>query len=405
MKRIPLHYQILAGIAAGAAAGIALPEFAGAFKTAGELFVRALKMLVVPLIISSLVSGVTSNSAPGGAGRIGLKAALYYLVTSLLALSTGLFLVNIIRPGDGVSIPIPAETAGVQAAEIGNTLKSIIPENIFNAMSGSDMLGIIVFTLMFAFFITKLHDEKRKLLSSFFTAVFEVMMKMTIAVIRFAPVGVMGIVAGVVADQSGSPEGLAKLAAGLGLFALTVLAGLAVHFFVTLPAFLLIAAGVNPLRHYRAMSSVLLTAFSTSSSNATLPLTIEAVEKNSGVSNRIAGLTLPLGATVNMDGTGLYELVVAGFAAQLLGIELTIFQQLVMVVTALFASIGTAGIPMASYAAMAVVFTAVGLPIEAMLVVMPIDRPLDMLRTSVNVLSDTVGAVVIAKSEKEKLKY
>jgi proton glutamate symport protein len=238
-------------------------------------------------------------------------------------------------------------------------------------------------------------------LTNVFDAVFETMMKITLWVIRFAPLGVMGIVAEVVSEQ----DNLLQLIGSLGKFAGVVVISLGVHFFVTLPILLFLLGKTNPVKHYQSMFSVILTAFSTASSNATLPLTLETVEEKSGVSNKVASFTLPLGATINMDGTALYELVVAGFVAQLYGIELSITQQFIMVSTALLASIGTAGIPMASFVTMTIVFTSVGLPLEAMLIVMPVDRPLDMLRTATNVFSDSCGSVIIAKSEGEKLNY
>jgi Na+/H+-dicarboxylate symporter len=184
---------------------------------------------------------------------------------------------------------------------------------------------------------------------------------------------------------------------------LVVILGLAIHSGLTLPLILRFIGKINPLKHVRAVRTALLTAFSTASSNATLPLTLEEVENNAGVSNKISSFTLPLGATINMDGTALYELVVVGFVAQLYGIDLSIGQQFIIVVTALLSSIGTAGVPMASYVTMSIIFTAVGLPFEAIALILPIDRPLDMLRTGVNVLGDTVGAVTIASSEGETL--
>jgi Na+/H+-dicarboxylate symporter len=226
------------------------------------------------------------------------------------------------------------------------------------------------------------------------------MMAITMFIIRFAPLGIFGIVAAVVARQSNLPA----LAGSMGKYMLVVLAGLFVHFFLTLPLVVWLIARVNPYRHMQLMATPLITAFSTSSSSATLPLTIQAVEKNAGVSNKISSFTLPLGATINMDGTALYECVAAIFIAQAYGIELSVMQQFVVVVTALLASIGAAGIPMAGLVMISVVLTAVGLPLEGVGLILAVDRILDMFRTSTNVWSDMCGAVVVARSEGEQLK-
>ncbi|MBN1115839.1 MAG: dicarboxylate/amino acid:cation symporter [Bacteroidales bacterium] len=402
LRKIPLHWQILIGIILGVIFGIFLKPIVPYLSVLGILFIRALKMIVVPLIMSSLIIGVTNIQQGSTLGRIGIKTLVYYLSTSILAILTGLFLVNIVKPGVGANIDFSGITATtLEEPSLKDTIINIVPDNIFQAISSADMLAIIFFSLLLGVFITKLEATKRQLLTNIFDAVFEVMMKITLFVIRFAPIGVMGIVVDVVSVQENLPELMIRL----GKFALVVVVGLAFHLLITLPLILYFIGKVNPVKHYKALLNVFLTAFSTASSNATLPLTIETIEEKSGVSNRIASFTLPLGATINMDGTALYELVVAGFIAQALGYDLSLAQQFVLVTTALLASIGTAGVPMASFVTMTIIFTSVGLPIEAMFFVMPIDRPLDMLRTATNVMSDTCGAVIIARSEKEKLHY
>jgi proton glutamate symport protein len=225
------------------------------------------------------------------------------------------------------------------------------------------------------------------------------MMKITLFVIKFTPLGVFGIVA---KQISTSPD-LVQLAIGLGKFMITVIIALVVHAFITLPVISKFIGKVNPVKHFKNMTTPLLTAFSTSSSNATLPLTMEAVEHNSGVSNKITSFTLPLGATINMDGTALYECVAAMFIAQAYGVDLSIFQQFIVVITALLTSIGAAGIPMASLVMITVILTQVGLPLEGVGLILAVDRPLDMLRTATNVWSDSCGAVIVAKSEGEIL--
>jgi Na+/H+-dicarboxylate symporter len=402
LKNIALHWQILIGIILGTLAGSFAPFLVPGLSVIGIVFIRALKMIVVPLIISSLVCGITNINAGKALGRIGGKTLAYYLFTSIIALVTGLLFVNIFKPGVGSSIELAATTSiEIQEKAFTDTLINIVPENIFTAMSNTDMLAIIFFSILFGIFITKLEKPKKQLLTNIFDAIFDVMMKITLFVIRFAPLGVLGIVAQVISEQ----DNIIELISRLGKFSGVVILGLGVHFFITLPLILYLFSRVNPLSHYKAMLSVILTAFSTASSNATLPLTMETIEDKSGVSNKIASFTLPLGSTINMDGTALYELVVAGFVAQLYGIELTIVQQFVLVSTALLASIGTAGIPMASYVTMTIIFSSIGLPFEAMLIVMPVDRPLDMLRTATNVFSDTCGTIIIAKSENEIISY
>ena len=404
MKKIALHWQILIAIIAAVTFGSLLPKQVGYIEWMGTIFIRALKMIVVPMVLCSLVSGISGAGGEGKLGRLGVKTIIYYLSTSLLAILTGLFLVNIIGPGKGITgiLSSAGETPVVTPKPFQDTLVEIIPTNIFEAFTLNDaMLSVIFFAILTGIYITKLKDRHRNQLTGFFNAFFELMMKITLFVMRLAPFGIFGLVASVMAEQSINNE----LFTSLGKYLLTVVAGLLFHNLVTLPLILFFVARINPIRHYKAMATPLVTAFSTASSNATLPVTIEAIENNAGVSNRISGFTLPLGATVNMDGTALYELVVAGFAAQIYGIDLSFGQQFIMVTTALLASIGTAAVPMASLATMSIIFSAVGLPFEAVALILPVDRPLDMLRTATNVFSDTCGAVTIAKSEGEPVKY
>lgn len=401
MKKLELHWQILIALVLAVLFGIFLKAHVGYVSWMGTVFIRALKMIVVPLVLTSLITGVTNIGSSANLGRIGIKTLVYYLSTSILAILTGLFLVNIIKPGVGANINMTTDSVlDINKKPISQTLLEIIPTNIFEAFTNTDMLSIIFFAIMFGFFITRVKPSHKQLLTDFFSAAFEVMMKITLFIIRFAPFGIFGFVAQVVAEQ----EDIIELFQRLGLFMIVVVAGLLIHSFITLPFILKFIGRIKPLQHIKAMTTPLLTAFSTASSNATLPLTMEAIEHNSGVSNKISSFTLPLGATINMDGTALYELAVAGFIAQLYGIELSFTEQFIMVVTALLASIGTAAVPMASLVTMTIVFSAIGLPLEAIAIILPVDRLLDMFRTATNVWSDACGAVVIAKSEGEQLK-
>ena len=367
----------------------------------GVIFLRALKMIIIPLILSSLISGVTNIGSGGNLGRLGLKTLSYYVLTSTFAIVTGLLFVNIIRPGTGADLNFSQSVEGLVESQrsLGETLVDIVPDNIFEAFSSNSMLSIIFFAIIFGFFITRVKNPHRDVLRRAFNAIFEVMMQITMFVIKFTPLGIFGIVARVVADQ----DDLGNLVTRMGLYMSTVILALLVHFFLTLPLILKFIGKVRPLAHLKNMSTPLLTAFSTSSSGATLPLTIEAVERNSGVSNKISSFTLPLGATINMDGTALYECVAAMFIAQAYGVDMSLIQQVIIVITALLASIGAAAIPMAGLVMITIVLTAVGLPMEGVGLILAVDRILDMFRTATNVWSDSCGAVVIAKSEGEEL--
>ena len=402
MKKIALHWQILIALILAIVYGIYADEQAiGYVSWMGDVFLRALKMLIIPLILSSLISGIANIGSGSSLGRLGLKTIGYYVSTSLLAIITGQILVNFIRPGVGADLNFSGKVEGLveNQRSLGETLIEMVPQNIFQAFNDNDMLAIIFFAILFGFFVTRASEENREVLKKAFNAIFEVMMKITMFVIRFTPLGIFGIVAKVVAEQ----DDLMGLVSRMGLYMGTVILALSIHFFITLPLIVRFIGRAKPFRHMKNMSTPLLTAFSTSSSGATLPLTITAVEKNSGVSNKISSFTLPLGATINMDGTALYECVAAIFIAQAYGVELTIIQQFVVVLTALLASIGAAAIPMAGLVMITVILTAVGLPLEGVGLILAVDRIIDMFRTCTNVWSDSCGAVIIAKSEGEKL--
>ena len=367
----------------------------------GDIFLRALKMLIIPLILSSLISGITNIGGGASLGRLGLKTFGYYITTSLFAIVTGLFLVNLIKPGVGADLNLQATVEGLEEKQRSflEILIDIIPDNIFQAFNENQMLSIIFFAILFGFFITKVDDKYRIMLKNAFNAIFEVMMKITLFVIKFTPLGIFGIVAKTVADQ----DDLLGLLSSMGLYMGTVIAALLIHFLITLPLITKYIGKANPFKHMKNMVTPLFTAFSTSSSGATLPLTMNAVENNSGVSNKVTSFTLPLGATINMDGTALYECVAAMFIAQAYGADISITGQVIIVLTALLASIGAAAIPMAGLVMITVILTAVNLPLEGIGLILAVDRILDMFRTATNVWSDSCGAVVIAKSEGEKL--
>ena len=416
MPKLKLHWQIaialVLAVIVGRVTGTDTVLFGiniySIYDFFGTLFLNALKMLIVPLVVSSIITGMAGASQSEGFGRLGVKTVLYYLTTSLLAILVGLALVNLFQPGivDGQPaksiIGLSADTSSVLtrtegrgASDVIEVFLRMVPTNIVAAAAKGQLLGLIFFSLLFGFFMTRIHDRFVDTMQIFWQGVFEVMMLITDWVMKFAPVGVFALVAKVVAST-----GFAAFQP-LAVFMATVLAALAAHSFITMPLLLRFVARVNPVRHYRAMAPAMLTAFSTASSSATLPLTMDCVEKNAGVSNRTSSFVLPLGATVNMDGTALYECVAAMFIAQAYGLDLNFATQFTVVLVALLTSIGVAGIPAASLVAIVVILAAIGLPAEGIGLILAVDRILDMCRTSVNVFSDSCGAVVIARTEGE----
>lgn len=400
LKKINLTGWIFIGIILGILAGwlIGKPIIPIA-EPLGEIFLRLLKMIIVPLIVSSITAGVLGVGDTRNLGRLGGKTILYYVTTSAFAIILGLILVNIFRPGEGLELALSQapDLSETDASAVWKIFYRLIPVNPVKAMVEGEMLGVIFFSILFGVFVTHLPDKGRNFFTDFFNNFFEVMMKMTKFVINFAPVGIFGLIAKIVAETGFSAFG------SLLKFFLVVFVALLLHASVILPLLLRLIGRIrHPFRHAKAMTEALLTGFSTASSNATLPMTMKCVEEKSGVSNKISSFVLPLGATVNMDGTALYECVVAMFIAQVYGIELSFFQQGVIVFTALLTSIGVAGVPMASLVAIAIILKTVGLPLEGIGLVMVTDRVLDMCRTTVNIWSDSCGAVVIARTEGEK---
>ena len=364
-----------------------------------EIFLRLLRMAIMPLIITSIISGVVSVGSAVGLGRLSIKTFAYYILSSLMAILTGLVLVNIFKPGVGAEIGLELSPEKILATEqgLGDLLINLIPENPFAAMAKGDVLPIIFFSILFGFFVTRLSDRPRAQLADFFHAAFEAMMKLTLFVVWSAPLGVFGIISRIVA-QTGFDA-----FKSLGFYFMVVLLGLAIHASINLPLLLSLVARVNPIKHYKGMPSALVMAFSTCSTIVTLPLTMKAVTGNSKVSEKVSNFVLPIGATVNMDGTALYECVATIFIAQVYGFDLSFGAQVIIVITALLASIGAASVPMSGMVMMSIILKAVGLPLEGVAVILAVDRILDMFRTTINVLSDSCGSVIVARLEGEKL--
>jgi len=399
-RKLALTHYIFIGFFLGISAGWLFGEsILPLAEPMADIFLRLLRMAIMPLIITSIISGVVSVGSEGGLGRLGIKTFSYYIVSSLMAILTGLLLVNILKPGVGAEIGLERipETIGAAEQSLGQLLIRLIPENPFAAMARGDVLPVIFFSILFGYFITKLSYKPREQLSSFFQAAFETMMKLTLFVVWSAPLGVFGIIARIVAKTG------FEAFKSLGFYFVTVLTGLAIHAFVNLPLLLRIVGRVNPWKHYKGMPTALITGFSTCSTMVTLPLTIKAVTGNSKVSEKISNFVLPIGATVNMDGTALYECVATIFIAQVYGFQLSVSAQLIVVLTALLASIGAASVPMSGMVMMSVILTAVGLPLEGVAIILAVDRILDMFRTTLNILSDSCGAVIVARLEGESL--
>jgi len=410
--KLKLHWQILIAMVLGALSGVIFQGIYGneptgtlfvIFSSLGTIFIRLLRMIIVPLIFASIVTGVSNIGEGKKLGRIGLKTMTYYIVTSMLAILVGLAMSNLFTPGVGVEIPVnqgfnpgDLQTPG----SLMDILIRMIPLNPVHAAASGDMLGVIFFSIILGVGISRLKPEHGGLIKNIFTSFFELMMKVTEIIIKFAPIGVFGLMTKVVANTG------FDMIKAVGKYMFTIAAGLSIHLLITLPLIFFLLTRMSPVKHFRAMASALATAFSTSSSSATLPLTIRNVEKNVGVSNRISSFVLPLGATINMDGTALYECAGVIFISQVMGLELTLMQQFVVVITALLASIGAAGIPSAGLVVIFIVTQAIGFKDADVAIIigtmLAVDRPLDMFRTMINVFSDSIGTVVIAKSEGEK---
>jgi len=438
MRKIGLHWWIILGVIVGAALGSFLYlsnvdlakeqvlgpgwDKAASAKQAAEvsrqltenirqtgvyqsidgistIFLKLLKMIVIPLVFFSLLSGVAGMGDIHRLGRIGVRTFALYITTSLLAIVTGLFMVNSFKPGVAVDVPIPVEAEVKPVPESAwAVITNMIPDNVIKAAADFELIGVILFTLLFGIFLLMIDEEKKAPLVGVIDAGSAVMMKMTHFVISLAPVGIAALIARMVATTG--PE----IFISMLWYVITVLSALLTHLFVTLPLLIWIFTRRNPYKYMKAMSPALLTAFSTASSSGTLGVTLERTESGAGVSNRVSSFVLPLGATINMDGTALYEIVSVIFIAQLHAAvdpnyTLTFSQQLLIVFLGLMVSIGAAGIPHAGLVMMVIILEAVGLPVVYTALIWTVDRLLDMTRTVVNVWSDSSITLIVAHKE------
>ncbi len=385
----------------GVLLGWLAPEIVPYVSWVGTLFVRLLRMVIVPLVLTSIVCGTAALGGGSDLGRLFAKTLGFFVLTSLLAILVGWGMVSALRPGVGLEVgggasldKLPEIAAPSSPAQM---ILDVVPPNVVKAMAEADMLGLIFFCIVFGLAITGLPELHRVRLVSFFESAFEAMMRLTTGVVQFAPIGVFGLMAKVVADS-----GFTNFRS-LGLYMVTIFGGLVIFFFVVMPLVLYLLARINPWTFLRNMSEPIAMAFTTSSSGATLPVNLKTVEEKIGVPNRISSFVLPMGATVNMNGTALYECAGVLFIAQALGVHLTPMQQILVVITALLAAIGAAAVPSAGLVMIFMVLEAVNLrgpQVEAIVgMMLAIDRPLDMCRTVVNIYGDAAAAAVVAKSE------
>ena len=407
------------------------------FSLLGDLFLNGLKLIVIPLVTSSIILAVAGLGAQAGFGRMGLKTLIYYMCTSFVAIMIGLSLVNLIKPGivapdeatgevrtllnsdivsrfDDAAADMKKKVGDKTGSDFLNVFRTMVPDNPVKAAAEGNLLGLIVCSLLIGYFLSKLSGNPQIVFRDFFQAINDITMSITDLVLRFAPLGVAMLVAGTIAENYAAlaqDDRFNDFINGIIKFTITALLALLVHFAVVFPIIIALIARVNPWRHYQAMAPALMTAFSTASSNATLPVSMECLHERAGVSKKVTSFVLPLGATVNMDGTALYECVAAIFIAQAFGIELSFAQQFFVVIVALFTSIGVAGVPSASLVAIVIILQSLTQQLESQGIIvnleagLPIllvfDRFLDMCRTSVNIFSDSVGAVLVAKTEGE----
>ena len=422
--KLKLHWQILISITCALLLSIFIRSFdlreaffgtavIGVCNFVGTVFLNALKMIVVPLIVASIIGGMIGIGNEKSFGRMGLKTVAYYVGSTLIAVLVGLLVVNIMKPGHVDSATAEAMLAQARdpgqfeerlgktgAEEVIQVFIRMIPSNIIDAAGdNSQILGIIFFSLLFGYFVTRLPEKQREFQVKLWQSLQDVTLNIADLILLFAPIGVFGLVTPKFIDFG------FQLFLPIMKFTMTVLLGLGIHFFIVMSIFLFLA-GIKPWLHFRAMAPALLTAYSTSSSISTLPITMECCEKTANVSNRVSSFTLPLGASINMNGTALYECVIVIFIAQFYqtlnpAFEFGITSQITVVLLALMTSFGVAGIPAASIVAIAIITGVVGLPFEYVGIVLVVDRILDMCRSVVNIFSDSVGAVVIGKSEGE----
>lgn len=393
-QRIPLWVKILVGLALGALTGALFGEQASVLKPLGDVFISAIKMLIVPLVFSTLVVGITAMRDPKKMGRIGSKTIALYLLTTAFAIAIGLLAAWLFQPGTGLSLSFDKPVDAKEAPSLVDILVGLVPQNPIDALASGNILQIIVFAIGLGMSLT-LIGEKGEPVVRVFESFAEAMYKLTEIVMAFAPFGVFGLMAYVAGNYG--LDVLLPLAKVIGV----AYAASIVHVLVVYSGLLKLLDGLNPVRYLRGSLDALVVAYSSASSSGTLPVSIRCAQRNLGVSEGVSGFVLPVGATINMDGTAIYQGVVAVFVAQLTGTDLSMADYGMIIMTGTLASIGTAGVPGAGLIMLSIVMSQIGLPLEAIAVVAGIDRILDMARTSVNVAGDLMVTTLIGKSEGE----
>jgi dicarboxylate/amino acid:cation (Na+ or H+) symporter, DAACS family len=417
-RRMPLHTRILLGLLIGAAAGVGSNLLWGdapallwvvdnVAQPVGQIFLRMLFMVVVPLVFASLALGVAQLGDLSRVGRIGGKTLLFFLATTALAVTVGLVLVNVIRPGETLDPAVRAAlmasystdaAARMEAAATNGfgiqTLVNIVPRNPLDAAARGEMLGLIFFTLVFGVALTRIPAERAAPLLRLLEGASDVVMVIIGFAMRLAPFGVAGLIFSVTARFG------FDVLRSLAVYVVVVLAGLLIHQILVIGTLARVLAGVAPITFFRRCRALMITAFSTSSSNATLPTTIRTAEREFGVPSQVSGFVLPLGATMNMNGTALFEGITVLFLAQVFGIALSLQLQLVVVAMAVITAVGAAGVPGGSIPLLVMVLGMVGVPGEAIALVLGVDRLLDMARTVPNVTGDLLASLVVTRSER-----
>lgn len=393
-RRIPLWQKILAGLALGILAGALMGEEASVFKPIGDIFISAIKMLIVPLVFSTLVVGITAMRDPQKMGRIGARTIGLYLVTTAFAISIGLLASWIFQPGVGLDMSFESGMEAKEAPSLVEILVGLVPQNPIDALASGNILQIIVFAIGLGISLTLIGEQGEPVVRVF-ESFAEAMYKLTSIVMAFTPFGVFGLIAHVAGSYG--LEVLLPLAKVIGVAYLASI----LHVLVVYSGLLALLGKLNPMRYLQGILDALVVAYSSASSSGTLPVSIRCAQKNLGVSEGVSGFVLPVGATINMDGTAIYQGVVAVFIAQLLGVDLSLMDYGMIIVTGTLASIGTAGVPGAGLVMLSIVMAQIGLPLEAIAVIAGVDRILDMARTSVNVAGDLMVTTLVGKSEGE----
>jgi len=429
MKKLALHWQIIIGLALGLVYGLLAANAGWQDFTAdwiapwGTIFINMLKMIAVPLVLISLVNGISGLKDIAQLSSMGGKTIGFYLITTVLAVTIGLLVVNVIKPGKSFSEEVRNEMVIQNEAKVKSTeaqaqaqkdsgplqfLVDMVPANIFYASGDNrNMLQVIFFALLFGIALIIAPDaSKTQSVKDFFDGANEVILKMVDIIMYFAPIGVFALLGNIMVELAGEdPAAALEILKGLAIYSLTVLLGLALMVFLIYPLILKLLAGFSYREFFKGIAPAQLLAFSTSSSAATLPLTMERCEEKLGVSNKVASFVLPLGATINMDGTSCYQAVAAVFIAQVYGMDLDLSAQLTIVLTATLASIGSAAVPGAGIIMLAIVLGSVGVPLEGISLIFAVDRPLDMCRTVVNVTGDATVATTVAYTENELIPH